>query len=580
MTDSGRGILVGVESAHIQSYIFGSNRLRENVGASYVVAQATDQWVKEAVPKEGAAVLYAGGGNSVIWFRTSELARVFTRELSGRALMEAPGLQITINHCNLDDTKETLSTVVSKLLKSLKPARSAIPRYGALAGLGVTAACESTGLPAVAYKEVARNESRYVSAEVKEKLDKFQDADKMLEKVLGLGLGERDYTYPYDLDELGREEGEASFIAVAHADGNGMGRRVSGIGAVFDITEDEVGYVDTLRAFSDGIKTMTQNAMWRLLDLLKRNVYFDDKLKKYVIGVEERQSRIILEYDPRREKKIVLPFRPLVTGGDDVTFICDGRIGLSLAVAFLRFFEEESQSVIADLRRRLEEQYNTAIQRNILSPDDQEKLVEIANEVLEPITACAGVAIVKTHYPFSRAYELAEGLCDKAKKFKRDNNIKGSALDWHFTPGGLYGDIEDDIREREYRIRTQEEDSTPIVWNFTLRPVSLEGEHPLRNWPLIDRVLSEFQYKWSGKRNKAKALRDSLRGGQPSVSLFANRYEQALPVVDGFVDGWHLSEKTGERDEETNELKLVHHYCCYEDALELMDLYIPLEAAP
>jgi hypothetical protein len=29
--------------------------------------------------------------------------------------------------------------------------------------------------------------------------------------------------------------------------------------------------------------------------------------------------------------KYLLPFRPIVFGGDDVTFICDGRLGLSLA---------------------------------------------------------------------------------------------------------------------------------------------------------------------------------------------------------------------------------------------------------
>lgn len=33
--------LVIVDTTGIQSYIFGSNRLRENVGASYLVHQAT-----------------------------------------------------------------------------------------------------------------------------------------------------------------------------------------------------------------------------------------------------------------------------------------------------------------------------------------------------------------------------------------------------------------------------------------------------------------------------------------------------------------------------------------------------------
>ena len=74
--------------------------------------------------------------------------------------------------------------------------------------------------------------------------------------------------------------------------------------------------------------------------------------------------------------KYYLPFRPLVYGGDDVTFVCDGRLGLELAAIYLQAFEKEKD-----------------------------------------FTACAGICVVKTHYPFARAYQLSEELCRKAKKF-------------------------------------------------------------------------------------------------------------------------------------------------------------------
>lgn len=45
----------------------------------------------------------------------------------------------------------------------------------------------------------------------------------------------------------------------------------------------------------------------------------------------------------------------------------------------------------------------------------------------EQLTVAAGVAIVKTHYPFARAYELSEALCKSAKRLSRDV----STLDWH-----------------------------------------------------------------------------------------------------------------------------------------------------
>jgi hypothetical protein len=36
--------LVIVDTAQIQTYIFGSNRLRENIGASHLVAEAAEGW--------------------------------------------------------------------------------------------------------------------------------------------------------------------------------------------------------------------------------------------------------------------------------------------------------------------------------------------------------------------------------------------------------------------------------------------------------------------------------------------------------------------------------------------------------
>jgi hypothetical protein len=43
--------LLIVDTSQIQPYVFGSNRLRENIGASHLVASATDGWAKDALIK-------------------------------------------------------------------------------------------------------------------------------------------------------------------------------------------------------------------------------------------------------------------------------------------------------------------------------------------------------------------------------------------------------------------------------------------------------------------------------------------------------------------------------------------------
>jgi hypothetical protein len=116
--------LLTVECGGIQSYVFGSNRLLENVGASYLVAQATEAWIFDALNAAGlqhnvtdphadnpfaqghlfddgnawqAEVIYFGGGNCTILFRDQDGAKKFTCQLSRRALREAPNLRLEIH---------------------------------------------------------------------------------------------------------------------------------------------------------------------------------------------------------------------------------------------------------------------------------------------------------------------------------------------------------------------------------------------------------------------------------------------------------------------------------------------------
>ena len=110
-----------------------------------------------------------------------------------------------------------------------------------------------------------------------------------------------------------------------------------------------------------------------------------------------------------------LPIRPLILGGDDLTFVCDGRIALDLASVALRTYQHAS-----------------------LPP-------------LGPVRACAGIALARTHAPILRVYALAEDLCSTAKRFLREEKqSEACALDWHV---GFTSPTEslDELRERQYR---------------------------------------------------------------------------------------------------------------------------------
>ncbi len=555
--------LVIVDTAQIQPYIFGSNRLRENIGASYLVAQATGDWAKKAVqqvaPRNNikadgtldgtrciensvdnldAEVLYAGGGNFVVLFREGAKARDFTRALSRGALKDAPNLQLVITQNPFEWHSESLSKKVKASFAKLADEKHARLLSAPLMGLGVTVMCRSTGWPAVGLAPaIGDDPERPASAEILAKLRVVSEANQRLRTLLP--LPDRDYDYPGQLDHLGGTKGEHNFIAVVHADGNGMGQRVMDIGKNYPDPSQNRAYITALREFSEQVDVAAQQALRDVLDMLLKRLVKDggDRIV-HKNAAEKVIAEIQLAEDGKG--KWFLPFRPIVFGGDDVTFVCDGRLGLSLAIEYMRRLEAHT----GDL------------------PDRKGRL-----------TACAGIAIVKAHYPFARAYALADELCKSAKNYRRrirelNSHWDDSCLDWHFALSGLLGSIEE-IRDREYKVSAG--------W-LSLRPVTLDAKPKDvgRAWEVVRKGIVAFQDlppatkpgekpKWSTRRNKVKALRDALREGPDSVRNFLTKFNEnkPLPDVEHSLKEWPTTGWQG-------------GYCGYFDALELADWFIPL----
>src|SRR6476469_5619213 len=215
-----------LDTTGIQPYIFGSNRLRENIGASYLVSQATDNWAREALNKlkkninrevyafdpekhqseakpriedDGLAaeLVYSGGGNTVLLFSDKQYAVQFTQILSKRILEEAPGINLVAVHQEFDWDNESLYDVVHNLMKNDLDAkkRSRIPS-APLLGLGVTATCRSTQLVAVGESEKLEDDEPYlISREIQKKLDAVGLANRQLREEL-LNTASEIYEFP------------------------------------------------------------------------------------------------------------------------------------------------------------------------------------------------------------------------------------------------------------------------------------------------------------------------------------------------------------------------------------------------
>lgn len=536
--------LTMLDTSGIQSYIFNSNRLQENIGASELVYRATTLWAFKALEnlkhniefddhvwrytdsqfeKDNldAEVIYAGGGNTFLLFRDGEQARQTTGRLTRRILKDAPSLIVVAQHTPFEWGTDTLQQKREELLQALAAHKQARQPSVPILGLGVSAVCQSTGLPAVRndtgkVKILGKDVSlrlkgqeddlpRLLSREIVAKIGWRDSANERLVRELKIDM--RNYKFPFDVDKLGRIEGDESYIAVVHADGNGMGDKINN--AIKNISDTRAA-IDTLRAFSTKVNDAGLSALRNVVDLVADAVE-DDRIP----------------YQEENGKKY-LPIRPLVFGGDDLTLLCNGQIGVSLAATYLKAFEE-------------------AFQQNPVKG-------------LENIHARAGVAIVKMRYPFARAYALSEELAKSAKKFiKNETDGDCSALDWHYATGGLSGEL-DLIREREYQ-----------AGKLVLRPVRLDQgdqKDTGRYWRGgLESAILKFKNApyWSKRKNKVVGLREPLRKGPDEVVTYFRNFEIKLSELPELASA--NARQTG----------WLADRCLYFDAVELFDQYLPLE---
>lgn len=573
--------LLIIDTTQIQPYIFGSNRLRENVVASYLVNAATQDWVVGNLPpkhnvdvvkervgerfdftkdkiEDGALqaeVLYMGGGNAAILFDGKDSCSLFVRDHTRFVMRHAPNLQLVIYqrpfNFDQDNLYDVLTDVFENLLDQHKQARV---RSNPLLGLGVTAACQSTGMPAVTMSEtLSKSETPYpVSAEIAAKTKKknLDMANGRLREYLQFDKASHNpFQFPSDLDQMGRTEGEHSYIAIVHADGDGIGSRLVDIGADYSAKKN-VGsaprqlnrdYVQKRRDFSIQLEQSARKAMQETLHFLQNKIKMTaDKDGNAVHYIEHRNAfgDVLPPLKLKQgEHGFYLPFRPIVFGGDDITFICDCRLGLALANNYLKRFKAKTAQLLQDH--------------------------------IGELTASAGIAIVKSHYPFVRAYDLAEALGKSAKKYRTDlkriHGYAGGCLDWHFAMSGLMGDLET-IRDQHYQTEQG---------RLTVRPVTIETnpQKAYRSWEFVYDGLAQFQDldippekdpNWSTRRNKVKALRDVLREGDVATKQFIKSYDiKRLPHFDNSEP----FEETGWHDK----------YCGYYDAIELADWYMVAE---
>ena len=376
-----------LEVSQKQAYIFGSNKVADNIVNSAVIAKClSPEFISESLDKEvyidEANMVYSGGGHTILEFDDPGKAKMCVSIISEKIFTDFEGLEIfakTIEYNDSLSPKDNLKELTAQLEKK-KALRSSAFHHG------------SFGIEKIDVNTLSPEKCGTCEAKKTVKSEEYNEASKIFTP--------EGFSPAHEFGKLGMEENVSGFIAVVHIDGNGMGKRVD---ELYDCgcmkTDDWNDVKKKLRQFSEGIDKDFKDAYHEMADAVAQSIkngQLKDKLK--------------LEYE---KEKQYFPVRRIITAGDDICFVSEGRIGLECARIFI------------------------------------EKLSVKKNEIdKKGYSACAGVAIVHQKYPFYKAYELAEELCSYAKKggaqiSPTDDGRNVSSIDWHIE----FGEIKDSMEE-------------------------------------------------------------------------------------------------------------------------------------
>lgn len=375
-----------IESGSNQDFIFQSTRRRFQVGASALLTDLPS-WVDSEIKGLGKVfeVIVSTSSKALVLTSDREEGRKLVKAVTTKALEEAPGLDVwgyvepdgvasgdVMGKARIDK----LHAEHAKLRWTRPTSRRRFPLQPFLE------TCSITGLPAVDLdKEPGANDrARPVSAPAVKVLHRAARQVDALRGTYGTAV----------LEDLTQDVENAGWVAVVHADGNAVGKLIT-----------EIRTTDGLRTFSKELEEATAAAF-----------------KDAVDGVTTRDGWLI----------------PLILGGDDVTFICDGRVALNVTRSFLMAFERctGEKSEIQKLAER-------ALGRGYL-------------------TAAAGIAFVKPHFPFHTAYELAEELAGEAKRAKELAPDR-SSYDFHVLHDSVARPLAD---LREHLVHKQPSDEADL----------------------------------------------------------------------------------------------------------------------
>jgi hypothetical protein len=396
-----------IETASNQRTIFQTNRLRENIGASQLIYSVGTDFVQKAVKeleKGEADIVVSASGKAIILTRGEDIAKKIVQQVTLETLLQCPGVIARGAYVRIEEwTAKGLDEAIKKVHWAVNNVAARLPSPAArFARLPFVENCASSGYPAKAINGKAPNTPASSEIILARRMPEVVNTAR--DRIAF--LTDRPLAKSLKQFEEASERGEiGDWIAIVHADGNGLGQVFLSFAEHIAANATADDYIVALRAFSKATDVWARTAAGKAIENTWRDIE-----KKIESG---------------KGDEFYLPVAPVVLGGDDLTVICEGERAVRFAALYLSEFEKASHTALSG------------------------KLGDLIPKLKgKRVAASAGIAIVKPHFPFHRAYELAEQLTKTAKATKQKfGQTPCSALDFQVIFDTSGAELEP-IRER------------------------------------------------------------------------------------------------------------------------------------
>jgi hypothetical protein len=452
--------LYGAKVQGIQSYIFETNRLQDIGGGSELIESLSGEGFVDFFAEVGVRynkdqlLRNAAGEISYLFTHKGDCEKV-VRNFENFIATKMPGLSVSQAVVELSGDFAKLQDASRQVNRQLQIQRNR-PTPPSELGWMISERARRTGRPGVDYDK----KDGLIDRRQQSKREAAKNHWRLHEKLIGSEHRIEPKHLALNLEDITNGH-ERSWLAVVHADGNNLGKLIQKLLSAIPDERLLEGYRKFSKTLESATVAAAQSAYASLLEAIKT---------KNKAGEQE--------YDDIIAGKIKLPIRPVVIGGDDLTVILRAEHAVAFTEAYLAAFERETKKLFSDY------------------VDDLKLKLTDFNDGL---TACAGIAIIKSKYPFHYAAHLAEELCSWTKKVVKQEGFKGapSALHFHKVQASFVEDYK--------AIIAREQTTVDEKQLLTAGPYFVNA--PPENYKTVDQLLGYVQ-TLKKKETPAGPLRD------------------------------------------------------------------------